>query len=138
MLRIDFNGYYMDMKKLFLFFSLLVFPLIAQAQTQATNQRRNTTLTTIAFGSVAADHSAFLTNASGLTFLDIDMLNWTDAEITCSYDAGVTDNFVVPAYSSYEIPLAKIKLHHATAIWCKRSSGAPTVGSVRISAGYLE
>jgi hypothetical protein len=86
---------------------------------------------------VGAAYAAFLANESGLTYLDIDVLNMTDADITCSYDGGSTDHFVVPAYSSYEIPLAKIRLHHASTIYCKRRSGAPTVGNVYLAAGYI-
>lgn len=128
------------MKKTFLLLTLLI-TSVAEAQvissnTLTTKERQDVALATIAFGSVAAGHTSFLANASALPFTEIDVLNLTDQPITCSYNGGTTDHFVVPAYSSYNPTLGEMQAHRATAIFCKRTSAAPTVGSVYVSAGY--
>ena len=124
------------MKKLFLILILLA-GLVSTGEAQTTNQRRNVPMVTKAFGAITNGFTAFLTNSSGVSYTDIDLINLTDATITCTYDTA-TDHFPMPAYSTYEIPLAKINAHHAGTIYCKYTSAAPTTGSFYISAGYLQ
>lgn len=109
---------------------------VGQTLSTTSVARRNVAMATVAFGSVTASHTSFLANASTLAFQDIDILNLTDAQITCSYDGGTTDHFTVPAYSGYDPELGDLALHHSSTIFCKRTSAAPTVGAVYISAGY--
>lgn len=121
-----------------LFILLCVFAVEARAQVggdsdTTTRARQDSTLAAVAFGSVTGAYTAFLTNTNPIR--DLDVLNQTDAAITCSYNAS-TDHFVVPAYSSYSPDLGEIEMHSGSTISCKRTSGAPTVGSVYISAGY--
>jgi hypothetical protein len=128
------------MRKILIFIALFA-AIEAQGQvissnTLTTKERQDVALATVAFGSVTASHTSFLANASALPFTEVDVLNLTDQPITCSYNGGVTDHFVVPAYSSYNPTLGEMQVHHATTIFCKRTSAAPTVGNVYVSAGY--
>lgn len=107
----------------------------AQTRTN-TSQRNNLALATVAYGSVTSSFTSFLANSSKYALLDLDILNLTDANITCSYDAGSTSHFVVAAQSSYSPKLGDIGRHHTSSIYCKYTTAAPTTGNVYLWAGY--
>lgn len=122
------------MKRLIVILALCFAPIVAQAQ--AALEPTFKTLTTVAFGSVGAAYTAFLTNTAPL--IDIDILNVTDQPITCAFDTAspAADHVVVPAYSSYSPPLDRRTFYIAKSVYCKRTSSAPTVGSVYITASF--
>lgn len=119
------------MKKILLSILFLI-PSILQAQSAIEPTFK--TLAAVAFGSVTASHTAFLSNTAALIHLDI--LNLTDQPITCSFDSGTTDHVVIPAYSSYSPNLGKHEAYIDSSVHCKRTSAAPTVGSVYITGAY--
>ena len=122
---------------------LLLFPSIAWAGTGSYIEAKHETMATIAFGSVAAAYTVFLANATPNRWYEVDVYNGTDAPITCSYNSGspaaagtAVDHFIVPPYSSYDPFLGKAERVVIYPIWCKRTSAAPTVGAVYLSASY--
>jgi len=118
------------MKKLLVLILLIPSIVIAQSAIEPTYK----TLSTVAFGSVTASYTAFLSNSVAL--FDLDILNLTDQPITCSFDSGTTDHVVIPAYSSYSPKLGRSEAYLDNPVQCKRTSSAPTVGSVYISGAY--
>lgn len=90
---------------------------------------------TTAFGSVTASYTTFLANTKSL--VDLDIYNGTDASITCTNDTATAgEGWVIPSYSAYSPKLASATRYLNGNISCKRTSGAPTVGSVEISGTY--
>lgn len=129
------------MKRILL--SLLLLPSFAWAGTGAFVEAEDETMATIAFGSVTASYTVFLANATPNRWYEVDIYNGTDQPITCSYNPGsppaagtAVDHFIVPAYSSYDPFLGKAERVIIVPIWCKRTSSAPTVGSVYLSASH--
>lgn len=129
------------MKKILL--ALLLIPSAAFAGTGSYVEAEHETLATIAFGSVTASYTVFLANATPHRWYELDIYNGTDAPITCSYNPGspaavgtAVDHFIIPAYSGYAPHLGKAERVIIVPIWCKRTSAAPTVGAVYLSASY--
>jgi hypothetical protein len=88
---------------------------------------------TIAFGSVTVAYTTFLANTNSL--VDLDILNLTDASITCQ-NTGSTNPWTIPAYSSQTIKLRDVGLYANGNISCKYTTVAPTVGSVVVQGSY--
>jgi hypothetical protein len=113
---------------------LLILSLFCvSAEAQTTSVQPSYVSASVAFGSVGAGYTQFL--AAGKPLVNIDILNNTDADIRCSWDAGTT-SVEIPAYSSYSPDLGVNKKYIVAALQCKRDTGAPTVGSVEIFALY--
>ncbi len=97
---------------------------------------------TLAFGSVVAGYAAI-----GTPLVDpariILIQNFTDAAIMVSYD-GINDHYPVDAHSyiiwdycsDSSTNVVGFYVSSGTQIYCKRLSGAPTLGSVYVSVVY--
>jgi hypothetical protein len=129
-------GYNTHMKKLLSFTILnLVFVGLLHAQALTTDERQSLPMVTTAFGSIVVGYSSIFTNTDKVAIKDLDILNVTNADITCSYNAS-DQHFEVPAYSSYSPDLGVMRKHESATISCKYRTGAPTVGNVHVSVGY--
>jgi hypothetical protein len=109
--------------------ALLAGPVAAQVPGQPAQSSA-----TVAFGSVTASYTNFLTGGLNWTFLDI--LNNTDKDVRCTMNAG-TNSFLIPAYSSFSPKLGEVRQFETRTIQCKHDGVAPTVGNVELYAQYL-
>lgn len=104
------------------------------AEAQTLTQYEPMTENTVAFGSVTASYTTFLTVTQPL--VDMDIYNGTNQSITCRLGSGASDHIDVPAYSSWSPSLAAAKKYNQLNVLCKQTSVAPTVGSVTVSGAY--
>lgn len=120
------------MKRALVVFAFLIFASTARAQTDIEPTFK--ALGTVAFGSVTASFTSFFANTAAL--FDLDIVNLTNADITCSFDSGTTSHVVIPAYSSYSPELGRGKAYLDNPVYCKYTTAAPTVGNVYFTGEY--
>lgn len=106
----------------------------AHVEAQTTPKAAQFASGSLAFGSVTASYVQVL--AGGVQFRLIDILNVTDKDVLCSWDDGTT-SILVPAYSSYDADLRIASVFvGATALKCKHTGVAPTVGTIEAFGIY--
>lgn len=117
------------MKKLLLLACLL---WTTSAFAQAIGTAKYTTMATVAYGSVTASYTAFLTSVKPLK--QVDILNTTNCDVTISFDAS-TAHYFVPKYSSLVLNFRQLEVEERHSVSGK-SAGSCTVGSVYVSGIY--
>lgn len=90
--------------------------------------------TSVAFGSVGATYAEIVDVTQRAKVLIIQ--NTLNDSVTISFDGGTTDHLVLAAGTSVTIDLIANGLSHTGSVHQKRTSGAPTSGSLIFSYAY--
>lgn len=91
--------------------------------------------TSVAFGDVGAAYAEIVDVTQRAKLLVIQ--NTLNASVTISFDAGTTDHLILAAGNSVTIDLQANNMTHTGSVHQKRTSGAPTAGTLIFSYAYL-